>query len=63
MEVLLHTFHSNFGQAEEYRSLNRGVCYIEVSYLKFPNIAQLLTVTLFLARTTAVLKIEITNVA
>ena len=30
IEVLFHTFYCNFGWAEEYRSLYRGLCYIEV---------------------------------
>ena len=29
-EVLFHTFYCNFGRAEEYRSLYRGLRYIEV---------------------------------
>ena len=30
IEVLFHIFCCNFGRAEEYRSLNRGLRYIEV---------------------------------
>ena len=30
MEVLFHTFYCSFGQAEENRSLYRGLRYIEV---------------------------------
>ena len=30
IEVLFHTFHCNFGRAEEYRSLYRGLRHIEV---------------------------------
>lgn len=29
IEVLSNTFYSNFGRAEEYRSLYRGLRYIE----------------------------------
>ena len=30
IEVLFHTFYCNFGRADEYRSLYRGLRYIEV---------------------------------
>ena len=30
MEVLYHTFYCNLSRTEEYRSLNRGLPYVEV---------------------------------
>ena len=36
IEVLSYTFYCNFGRAEDYRSLYRGIRYIEVRYIEVP---------------------------
>ena len=38
MEVLFHTFYRHFDRAEENRSLNRGLCYLEARYYTVRNI-------------------------
>ena len=36
IEDLFSTFYCNFGRAEDYRSLYRGIRYIEVRYIEVP---------------------------
>ena len=36
IEVIFYAFDCNFGRAEDYRSLYRGIRYIEVHYIKVP---------------------------